>query len=396
MSSFERLEPYLQHYAWGGFSFLPQWLGIENPGHQPFAEAWFGAHPNHPSLILSDHERSSLKDRIEADPLNELGAESVSAYGPRLPFLLKILDVRDMLSIQLHPDKKGAEAGFEAENNRGIALNDPKRNYRDDNHKPEMLLALSDFWMLQGFAPLEHIRQRMSLYLPELEERTGTLDWKGLLELFLSLDQEMVNYSCSQMASRLSPVQTANKKDIGFWLGRAMETYPAVKGNYDRGLLVLLLLHIQYLRPGQAGYQAPGVLHAYLEGQNVELMSNSDNVLRGGLTPKHIDIREFLKHADTSRAGQHILKPDYLMDDELVFTPPVPDFLLKHFKLNPGASKTIQFNTASIVVIHSGRVGTPDGQVFGGGQALWLPCFYILKIKAMDNHVELFLATATV
>lgn len=396
MHAFERLEPNIQQYSWGGYSYLPQWMGLDNPDNKPFAEAWYGAHPNHPSFLVTGHERTSLKDRIDADPLGQLGAESVSTYGPRLPFLLKILDVRDMLSIQLHPDKKGAEAGFAEENIRGIPLNASNRNYKDDNHKPELLIALSEFWMLQGFEPLEHIHQRIQLYVPDLAGRTHGQDWKGLLTLFFNLDQKTVNACCLQLASRLDSGHSGNKQDIGFWLARALGTYPPLEGNYDRGLLVMLLLHVQYLYPGQAGYQAPGVLHAYLEGQNVELMSNSDNVLRGGLTPKHIDVRELLKHADTSRSGQNILKPVYLMDDELVFSPPVPDFLIKHFKIAAGTGKTIQYNTASILLLHSGSLQTQDGQILNRGSALWLPCYSILKVRALENNTEFFVATASV
>ncbi len=396
MYSFLRLEPNIQHYSWGGYSYIPHWMGLDNPDKKPFAEAWYGAHPNHPSFIVTGHDRTSLKDRIDTDPQNELGAESVSTYGPRLPFLLKILDVREMLSIQLHPNKKGAEIGFAEENNLVIPLNAPHRNYKDDNHKPELLLALSDFWMLQGFEPLEQIHHRIQLYIPDLATRTHGQDWKGLLTLFFTLDQETVNASCLQMASRLDSGQSGNKQDIGFWLARALETYPPKEGQFDRGLLVMLLLHVQYLHPGQAGYQAPGVLHAYLEGQNVELMSNSDNVLRGGLTYKHVDVRELLKHAETSRSGQQVLKPVYLMDDELVFSPPVPDFLIKHFKIAAGTLKTIQFNTASILLIQSGSCQTQDGQILNRGSALWLPCYSILNIRALENNTDFFLATASV
>ena len=150
-----KLKGKIQQYAWGGTAYLPRLLSIPNPENKPFAEYWMGAHDNAPSE-LEGAEPSKLNEYIRQQPESTLGAIVAQRFG-RLPYLLKILDVKDMLSIQVHPTKKNAELEFAAENGKGIALTAPQRNYKDDNHKPELMLALSEFWLLHGFKPEEEL-----------------------------------------------------------------------------------------------------------------------------------------------------------------------------------------------------------------------------------------------
>jgi len=395
MSSAYRLNPSIQHYAWGGKEFIPRWLGIPRD-EQPYAEAWYGAHPGHSSRIIVQDHSVPLNDWIAVHPLEALGLESIKTYGPRLPFLLKILDVNDMLSIQLHPDKAGAVAGFEMENKKGIPVNATYRNYKDDNHKPELLIALSDFWMLQGFEDLHIIKSRMQMLIPGFIDQISGLSWSNLITKIWSLNEGEKNYWCRQVQSNLNQINLQDKNEIGYWLVKALNTYPPVNNVYDRGILVMLSMHIQYLKPGQAGYQAPGVLHAYLEGQNVELMANSDNVLRGGLTPKHIDVVEMMRHLNSLSAGHCLLEPVYLMDDEIVFSPPVPDFLIKQFNLKPGAKKQIQFTTASILLSQYGSLNLGEGRILPEGASLFIPAFNALDVSAVDKKTSFFVATTTV
>jgi mannose-6-phosphate isomerase len=186
---------------------------------------------------------------------------------------------------------------------------------------------------------------------------------------------------------------TDDKNQIYHWISKAFKQYPPHAASIDRGLLVMLMLHVQYLSPGQVGYQAPGVLHAYLEGQNVELMANSDNVLRGGLTPKHIDPEELMKHLDTKASGQCILQPIYLMDDEVAFNPPVNDFGLKYFNVGQGRSKDIQYETASILLNKSGRLKCGDITV-NKGEAILIPAYTPVRVESI-TPAEYFLSISS-
>ncbi|MDZ4707537.1 MAG: mannose-6-phosphate isomerase, class I [Saprospiraceae bacterium] len=395
MNSVYRLYPNIQHYAWGGNEYIPQWLGLP-PDGQPYAEAWYGAHPTHPSNLLIEDGVIPLNDWIADHAAEALGQESVQKYGPRLPFLLKVLDVKDMLSIQLHPDKAGAMVGFEEENIKGIPLSASHRNYKDDNHKPELLIALSDFWMLQGFENLSVIKDRLESLVPGFLKQVSEISWQSLMAKIWSLEEDEKNEWCWQLQTQLAQAFIEDKKNIRYWLIKALNTYPPAEGNFDRGLLVMLMMHIHHLKPGEAGYQAPGVLHAYLEGQNVELMSNSDNVLRGGLTPKHIDAVELMKHLNTDSAGQCILDPMYLMDDEIVFSPPVPDFLIKQFIIQPGTKKLIQFNTASILLSQHGNLDLEEGNVLPEGDSLFIPAYKLLDVSSVDGMAKFFVATSII
>ncbi len=293
-----QLEGKVQHYAWGGKQFIPSLLGISNTEDRPFAEYWLGIHPLAPSMVrLSDNARTSLHDLIKSDPLRYLG-ERVLHHFHDLPFLLKVLDVKEMLSIQVHPSKEDAQVGFDYENSIGVPADAANRNYRDNNHKPEMMMALSDFWLLHGFrieadliTTLERVDELSSL-IPVFEGK----GYRGLYQFVMELPQEGVNRLLEPLAERILPLYAAHKlskSDPDFWAARAMITYPDY---FDRGIFSVYFFNLVHLVAGEGVFQGAGLPHAYLEGQNVELMSNSDNVLRGGLTPKHVDVAELMKH----------------------------------------------------------------------------------------------------
>ncbi len=294
-----RIHGRVQHYEWGGYDFIPALLGLENRERRPFAELWLGAHRSAPALAEVGRERVPL-DRL----------------APGLPYLLKVLDARSMLSIQAHPDKAQAEAGFARENAAGVPLDAPQRNYRDDNHKPEVHVALTDLWMLHGFRRLEDVGDLR-------EAAPAARSVKELYTELMTMPQTRVDAWLGRLSERLERERPASKDDPDYWALRAAREYPG-----DRGVLSFYLLNLVHLRPGQGTYQAPGVLHAYLEGANVELMANSDNVLRGGLTPKHVDVEELLRTLSFASGTPAVLEGEKVSESETVYRTPAKQFEL--------------------------------------------------------------------
>ncbi|HSF88476.1 MAG TPA: mannose-6-phosphate isomerase, class I, partial [Saprospiraceae bacterium] len=233
-----QLQGKVQHYAWGGKEFIPDLLGISNTEKQPFAEYWMGVHTLAPAVVkLTDNAYTGLHDLIRSEPRRYLG-ERVVKHFHDLPFLLKILDVSEMLSIQVHPSREEAQKGFDIENSAGIPKDAPHRNYRDNNHKPEMMMALGDFWLLHGFrkeedlvVALERVGE-LSALIP-LFEASG---YKGLYQFVMNMPQEGVNSVMEPLAARILPLYHAgklSKNDPDFWAARAMVTYPDY---FDRGI----------------------------------------------------------------------------------------------------------------------------------------------------------------
>ncbi|MFM7838442.1 MAG: mannose-6-phosphate isomerase, class I, partial [Chitinophagaceae bacterium] len=281
--SLYEIQGVVQPYSWGGPNYISELLGVPNPAGQPQAEYWLGAHPNAPARVIQmqKEQASPLDQLIALHPREFLGESVYRQYG-RLPYLLKILDVKDMLSIQAHPSKSAAEKGFQEEEKRGIPLQAADRNYKDDNHKPELMFALSEFWLLQGFkapALLESTLQQVTelQFLLPVWKKGG---YTSLYETVMLLPQAEVQRVLTPLFDRLLPAYEAGKlkkESPDFWAARACQTF-CKSGSLDRGIFSIYLLNLVQLKPGQAVYQDVGVLHAYLEGQNVELMANSDNV----------------------------------------------------------------------------------------------------------------------
>jgi mannose-6-phosphate isomerase len=351
-----KLQGKIQHYAWGGSVYLPQLLKLPNPDGQPFAEYWMGAHENAPAEL----DGVALTEYIRRDPRQQLGAYTADRFG-RLPYLLKILDVKDMLSIQVHPSKRNAELEFAAENKRGVALNAAERNYKDDNHKPELMVALSDFWLLHGFKPEESLAETLET-APELAFLAplfGKKGYAGLYQAVMEMPQAEVNGVLEPLLQRILPPYKdgqLKKNEEDFWAARAALTYDQ-PGKIDRGIFSIYFFNLLNLHPGEAIFQDAGLPHAYLEGQNVEIMANSDNVLRGGLTPKHVDVPELLKHVRFEATHPHILPENYGPGRIAVFKTPAPDFELSKISLLRGELLTIRAHSAEIFIVMEGRTG---------------------------------------
>ncbi|HTP60357.1 MAG TPA: mannose-6-phosphate isomerase, class I, partial [Spirochaetia bacterium] len=346
----------VQHYAWGGYSFIPSLLGEQDSGHAPWAELWIGAHPLAPSEAILDGCRVRLDRLIQEVPEEILGAGDAGRFSARLPFLMKVLDARAMLSIQAHPTKEQAAEGFARENRAGVPLDAPGRLYRDDNHKPEAHVALTEFWMLHGFRPLEEISALLGS-VPELGKAMpgfpARLVAAGadrsarenlLRELYtgvMTMPQARVDQVLAPLLDRLSAQERggALAKDApDFWALRASREMPLPGGQIDRGIFSIYLLNLLHLHPGEGTYQPAGTLHAYLEGTNVEVMANSDNVLRGGLTPKSVDTGELLKILSYVDGRPPVLKGKEEGNGSRVYETPAQEFVLDRLEPAAGAS----------------------------------------------------------
>ncbi len=361
------LKGVIKHYDWGGFSFIPSLLKLDNGEKKPFAEYWLGTHP----LGISTVE------------FEKGGTSGLDILAGNLPYLFKAQEVKEMLSIQAHPSKKAAEIEFARENAEGIPLEAAYRNYKDDNHKPEMLVALGDFWLLHGFKPADQLEAtlqsvpELQVLLPVWREGGYTALYKHIMEMPV----EMVNKVLQPLVKRVLPLYQAGdlqKDNPDFWAGRAIETFTH-DNNYDRGIFSIYLFNIVHLKRGEGLFQDAGVPHAYLEGFNVELMANSDNVLRGGLTPKHIDVPELLKHVKCEATIPAIIQGKANEEGEISYATPVPDFRLSLFDLKAGETVSFTPESVEIILLTNGvaelddeenlvklQLGNPSAVVFPG------------------------------
>ena len=320
------LRPEIRPYPWGTKTAIADLQGRPVPAPGPEAELWMGAHPSAPSGV---HE-TTLDKLIAAAPERELGMEVAARFGGRLPFLLKVLSAEKALSIQVHPSRAQAEAGYAAE--RGLAPDDPRRNYVDDWPKPELLYALTPFEVVAGLrAPDDAAGLLRALAVPELEPLAAgltdlgpdrgpdlgrvlasVLEWPSPAGLVAS-----VVTACEPLATARGPYADACAAAV-----RVAADHPG-----DIGVVAMLLMRHAVLQPGQAVFMPAGGLHAYLRGTGIELLANSDNVVRSGLTGKHIDVPELLKLLDPAVAVP-VLSPRVLPDGIAWFDTPAPEFRL--------------------------------------------------------------------
>jgi mannose-6-phosphate isomerase len=356
----ELLEPVTQPYAWGSHTAIAELQGRPAPTAQPEAELWMGAHPSAPSGVeLPDGGHTTLDALIAADPVGELGPECAARFGGRLPFLLKVLAAEQALSIQVHPSRRQAEAGFLAENERGLVPGGKSRNYVDDWPKPEILCALTRF---EVFAGLRTPDDAVTLLLKELGygflDRVAVtiLEGERSQGLTAALAQilawpegsraeriDQVVQGCAAVAGRGGPYAAACAATV-----RVAAEHPG-----DLGIVATLLMRHAVLQPGQAVFMPAGGLHAYLHGTGVELLANSDNVVRAGLTPKHIDVPELVALTDPAVAVP-VLEPRPLGGGVFVYDSPAPEFRLYRAELGDGEITLPGADGARIVLCTAG------------------------------------------
>jgi mannose-6-phosphate isomerase len=339
-SRVDLLEPVVQPYAWGSHTAIAELQGRQAPTTAPEAELWMGAHPSAPSGVRRPGGQTTLDQVIAADPPRELGAACAARFGGRLPFLLKVLAADTALSIQVHPSREQAEAGYRQETARGLAPGDKSRNYADDWPKPEILCALTRFEVLAGMrttadaaALLGALRVReLEPLAADLAAAAGPAALTGALGAILTWPAEgraalvaAVTAACERIAAAGGEYAAAAAATV-----RIAGDHPG-----DLGVVASLLLRYLVLRPGEAVFLPAGGPHSYLHGTGVELLANSDNVVRAGLTPKHIDVPELLRLVDPA-AAVPVIEPRPDGAGVLAYDSPAPEFRL--YRAEPGAA----------------------------------------------------------
>jgi phosphomannomutase len=397
------ITPVVRHYPWGGREVIPDLLGTREPSGKPYAEVWFGAHPAAPARASVYGTEQPLDELLSRAPEEILGPAAARRFRGRLPYLLKVLDAGRMLSIQAHPGPRQAESGFARENRLGIPLDAEHRNYRDENHKPEIHVAVTPFWMLHGFRPYGEIRAAFQAR-PELagclrnveSRRGGTADEGRMLrQLYLELmtmPQREAAAVLQPLIGRLRREGVADRMNPDFWALRAAEEFQA-----DRGLFSIYMLNLLALEPGQGTFQPAGTLHAYLHGATIELMANSDNVLRGGLTGKHVDVEELANVLAFEARRPEVLDGVQVSPAERLYRAPVEDFELSRIQVAAGCPWTRDSrHSADLLIVWMGAVrlaGAAESHMLRRGAGVLVPFGRSYRIEAEAGEAVLFRAS---
>ncbi|MDQ0851162.1 mannose-6-phosphate isomerase [Arthrobacter sp. B3I9] len=416
------LENVLRPYAWGSTTAIAKLLGRPASGG-PEAELWIGAHPDSPSVArsaaaaaaVSSSEgdgRRPLDDLIADDPVHHLGNESVAEFGPRLPFLMKVLAAERPLSLQVHPTLEQAREGFAREEAAGVARDATERNYKDDNHKPEMIFALTDFEALCGFRPAAESRavflhlaacfDLAGLDLPplvpallaDLAQPDEPAALRAAFERLIAGGEDVSHATAMIVAALISGAPMAGHVAELTTVVNLNAEYPG-----DPGVLISLLLNRISLAPGEAVYLPAGNVHAYLRGLGIEVMASSDNVLRGGLTPKFVDVPELLRTVAFEAVGVPMLEAETTMLDQELYRPPFREFQLQRVELQPGQGPVpLAQSGAGVVIVVAGTVllDSPKGELrLGRGASAFLPAAEApVNVHAISGAAETALAFA--
>lgn len=393
-----RLDNAIQRYAWGSHTALATLQGRPSPSVEPEAELWIGAHPRAPSRLLDDAGRSLL-DAIAHDPSAMLGSAVLRAHGPRLPFLLKVLAAAQPLSLQAHPDATRAAEGFAEEDAAGIPRDAPHRNYADPHAKPELVCALGPFAARCGFRALDEARALVdALAVPALRTHADPL-WsrpapEGLgatVRALLTLaEPALLVQDVLAAAERLETHEHGWSRELP-WIRRLGERHPG-----DVGVVVALLLNLVELAPGEALFLSAGNLHCYLEGTAVEIMGASDNVLRGGLTPKHVDVPELLRVLELRAGPVPILRPRAVSAYEAVYDTPALELALSRLELPERARWSARRSGPELVLCVEGRArleGAGRSLVLEPGRSAFVPAAQTELAVVAEAHARLFRAT---
>ena len=388
-----RLEGAIQHYDWGGFDFIPKLIQKENAEQQPFAELWMGTHQRGPAKLRVKDQHLPLAELIKETPTTLLGDRVAAKFDNQLPFLFKVLDVNKMLSIQSHPTKEKAVIGFQKENEQGIPLSAFNRVFKDDNHKPEIMVALSDFWLLHGFQHPEAIAQIIE-EIPEFSTLKSIFVQHSIFDLYKTImewPQEKINEILTPLGKRLQELLEAealHPDQADYWAALAFKNSMESANQIDRGIFSIYFFNLVKLQEGEAIFQDAGVPHAYLRGTNMELMANSDNVFRGGLTKKHIAVPELLANLVFDPIDPTIIQETSLSETESVFKSPAPDFELRKLKINKDKIGSYAGDDSpAILILMEGRATVEETIALAKGQIVFVPANTSYSISASSDCI---------
>lgn len=376
-------------YAWGSRTAIASLTG-RPPSNGPEAELWMGAHPVAPSFVARDGVRASLEDVVGRAPHRELGEVVVRELGPRLPFLLKVLAADEPLSLQAHPALEQAHAGFDEEDARGVPVDAPHRNYKDRSHKPELLCALGPFEALSGFRRVgETLRLFDALAVPELEPALAPLraspDARGLAATFRAL---MTMPSPQRAGVVDATLAACRRPGDTFVRERALAARLAAIHPGDIGIVSALLLELVHLEAGDAIYLGAGNLHAYVQGTGIEIMASSDNVLRGGLTKKHVDVPELLRVLDFGAGPAEVLRARVVDEHESVYDTPAREFRLSRIRVRGSIRRTT--SGPEILLVTEGTA-TANGVALAQGGSVFVPA--TTSSYTLEGDASVFRAT---
>lgn len=360
MKTIGLLENTIQEYEWGSYTAIANLLGKKAPSNVPQAELWMGAHHKASSKVKYDGQLTSLQELILKHPEDILGKSIARKFNSKLPYLFKVLAASQPLSIQAHPNLSQAKEGFKRENDLNISKDAPNRNYKDDNHKPECICALTPFWAMNGFRRISDIISYIMKVCPSslgkeiniLGKKHDTDGLKQFFKFLMTLDQKGKK---QVLCEAIINAQKYAKIDPVFeWMVTLSKEY-----SKDIGILFPGILNLICLDPGEAMFLFSGELHAYLEGMGIELMANSDNVLRGGLTPKHVDVPELLKVVNFEERDIKILQCEEKNSNECIYPSKAEEFILsviyvdskKNYKSQAGRSAEILLCTDGQAII---------------------------------------------
>jgi mannose-6-phosphate isomerase len=398
-------------YAWGSRTVIAELQGRPIPTPHPEAELWMGAHPDDPSRVVDpDGVERSLLQLIEADPVGQLGAAYATRWANRLPFLLKVLAADEPMSMQVHPSLAQARSGFDIEERAGVPRLAPNRNYPDPTAKPELVCALTEFHVLAGFRDAVRTLDLLTcLDAPDLKRYTDLLaaepDAAGLRALFttwITLPSPMLDDLLPQVLDACV-LHVKEHGDFDLECRTVLELGERYPG--DPGVLAALLLNRLVLGPGEAVYLPTGNMHAYLRGTAVEILANSDNILRGGLTPKHVDVPELLRVVDFAHGDLAVLCGEPIAPHVLAYRTDTPEFELTRLEWLGDNSSDVPLRHAGpqVLICTDGAVSLSStaGATLHvrRGDSAWLPaedCVDgpVLARPAAAGHVQVFRATA--
>ncbi len=357
-----KMDNKIQNYAWGSVTAIPRLLGIANRENLPMAELWMGDHHRAPSSLFTAEGKKPLPEVIGEMPDRILGRETAEKYGADLPFLFKVLAAGKPLSIQSHPNRKQAESGFDSEDKRKVPMDAPFRNYKDRNHKPEVICALSPFTALRGFRPIEEILSGFTgidsapikAVLNEFSENRSAEGLRVFFSYLMNLPYKEKEILIRDAVDFCKGGSTETEE----WIIRLNNEYPG-----DIGALAPLFLNLVFLGPGDAMYLGAGELHAYLDGLGIELMANSDNVLRGGLTVKHVDVEELLKTLTFGYGKAEFIRPVIKNSLEIQYPAPAEEFRLSRITVPQGGEyERVRGNSVEIYICVEGEAEFTGGE----------------------------------